>query len=348
MRVLLFGAGASCEAGLPDSRRLTARIIQAFDASRDHAASAVLQYIVGGLALRQAVAETFDTAARFTNIVDIEAVVRALDALANRDKSESSLFISTWNPLVEQIERAHPRIFHTVRSRLLQHLQELLWLADAGRLEYLAPLIRLIESEGVVWIGTLNFDNTVETFARTRDIPISAGLDPARGYVPNRGYEFFFSTTGINLIKLHGSIDWIMHDAPPAMHGFVPLRFTLPHPRPTSAHTHSEPAILLGPENKLTAEGPYLSLLLRFQEALRAADRLAIVGYSFRDPHINEQIGMFLNRNPLNRIQIIDPTPPRHNYFLRRVLASCPDRCELLEIPAGAGLSALVTGVPSA
>jgi SIR2-like domain len=48
--------------------------------------------------------------------------------------------------------------------------------------------------------------------------------------------------------------------------------------------------VIFGGRNKLTAEGPFLDLLMRFKDALMDANRLIVIGYSFRDDHINHLV----------------------------------------------------------
>jgi hypothetical protein len=67
------------------------------------------------------------------------------------------------------------------------------------------------------------------------------------------------------------------------------------------------PEVIFGQRNKLTAEGPFLDLLRLFRQELEAADRLTVVGYSFRDPHINEYVSQWLNQGQQRRLRIVDP-----------------------------------------
>ncbi len=67
------------------------------------------------------------------------------------------------------------------------------------------------------------------------------------------------------------------------------------------------PAVVFGQRNKLTAEGLFLDLLRSFRDGLAGADRLTVVGYSFRDPHINEYLSQWLNEDEGRRIRVINP-----------------------------------------
>ena len=67
------------------------------------------------------------------------------------------------------------------------------------------------------------------------------------------------------------------------------------------------PAVIFGQRNKLTAAGPFLDLLRSFQAALEATTRLVVIGYSFRDDHVNTYIANWLNESQEHTVVIIDP-----------------------------------------
>ncbi len=67
------------------------------------------------------------------------------------------------------------------------------------------------------------------------------------------------------------------------------------------------PAVVFGASGKLRSEGPYLELLLAWSTALRQADTLLVVGYSFRDEHVNETIARWFNNNERRRVIVVSP-----------------------------------------
>lgn len=66
------------------------------------------------------------------------------------------------------------------------------------------------------------------------------------------------------------------------------------------------PMVIFGQRNKLTVEGPFLELLKQFDEQLQRTDLLTVIGYSFRDTHINFYITKYLNQYK-GKIRIVDP-----------------------------------------
>ena len=100
------------------------------------------------------------------------------------------------------------------------------------------------------------------------------------------------------------------------------------------------PAILFGGRTKLTVEGPFLDLLRSFKQKLSTVNRLTIIGYSFRDPHINEYISQWLNQDRKNRIRIINPNfPEKKIEYARQLMNFCKERVEIFNENTGAGLN---------
>jgi hypothetical protein len=67
--------------------------------------------------------------------------------------------------------------------------------------------------------------------------------------------------------------------------------------------------LVFGSRNKLRPDGPFLSLLSEFEDQLSKSDRLIVVGYSFRDEHINEVIRRWTRDDKERTIALIDPDP---------------------------------------
>lgn len=119
-------------------------------------------------------------------------------------------------------------------------------------------------------IATLNYDNSIE---------LAGGKQVVTTLTKNNHVEV--PATGPNhvrLLKLHGSLDWrrveddVLRDANPA------------------ADWEYEPGVIFGSGNKLRAYGPFLQLLRQFHDTLSKSKNLVVIGYSWRDPHINAEI----------------------------------------------------------
>lgn len=226
------------------------------------------------------------------------------------------------------------RSFERANEEMLQWLMNLVWLDSTDQVQYLVPLVRACAKFGGS-IATLNYDNTIELAATSAGVPWTTGIDEwsETGAFPQ-------PSNGIELLKLHGSIDWRMEQ----------LRFTdvnpLPHERITALSaeefqkTRFTPALVFGAGNKLTAQGPFLELLRTFRERLQAHDELLVIGYSFRDPHVNDAIFRWLNKATARCITVVEKpdADPRDNVFWARYGERLGDRCVVRPTGAAQGI----------
>jgi hypothetical protein len=110
-------------------------------------------------------------------------------------------------------------------------------------------------------------------------------------------------------------------------------------------HSNSTlPGLIFGQRNKLTADGPYLDLLRQFQYQLSQSKSLIVVGYSFRDEHINTYISQWLNSSwaSANKITIVDPYLSKLTCEYMQILKWLPkERLNLIESPAIVALPSL-------
>jgi hypothetical protein len=142
----------------------------------------------------------------------------------------------------------------------------------------------------------LNYDRSIEQAAEHLGIPVRA--EP-----PEKPDPRFFQSEGVRLLKLHGSIDWAWDDTDGERGTMTQHRVRRVEAGDTSS---GRPALVFGSRAKLQAEGPFLALLAQFEEALSWSRRVIVVGYSFRDPHINEMIRRWTMES--GEIIIVDPS----------------------------------------
>jgi hypothetical protein len=104
--MILLGAGASVEAGVPATYEMTKRLVDLFgqNSNEDHEKfNHVLKFVVGGLLMRKGKngENPFDG-------VNVEDDFNAIDLLANRENLEADSFIGSWHPLVEELDTIRP------------------------------------------------------------------------------------------------------------------------------------------------------------------------------------------------------------------------------------------------
>lgn len=284
---------------------------------------------------------------RVTDLPDIERVASAVELLANRAELEISPFVAAWSTAAEGFDRKAPQLpsffqneleraltghstrtsvggksvtvpqpdaraisdlmlkllaenqqpesdglFGKLLGTIVSGLKELLAAPDSDAFDYLLPLLR---TNGLT-LATLNYDTGVELAAGRAEIPVSLGVEQwaATGTLQ-------FEATALRLLKLHGSLDWFRETTrrPSSMPG---------HTLAVGSSDRSDyPFLVFGQREKLRASGPFLQLLEEFRTSLLGNDTLIVIGYSFRDPHINEVVDIWLRVSGTGRIVVVDP-----------------------------------------
>jgi len=154
-------------------------------------------------------------------------------------------------------------------------------------------------------IASLNYDNAIELAAEAEGVSCYTGIEDWSEHG-----EVRLPPLGVALLKLHGSIDWREKGEPATATRPLDHRTFQRVAPEVFKHYGFWPAVIFGQRNKLTASGPFLDFLRTFRDELFAAERLTVVGYSFRDMHVNEYIRQWVNRGGEWRIRIIDPAYP--------------------------------------
>jgi SIR2-like domain len=357
--VVLLGAGASADAGIPTTIGMTDAIIHRMN---DPVHARALEYIRHTLAADTAVREQYPAGI----VVDVERLFASIELLIDRYTQPWSPFVLAWSPGLESFSTParvrerdlqsslsgfddavrsmipDPRTGHTrgfgfgrrdqlsrmiakaitqafgrarptelssilegARAEMLSALLAVLAITDSTPLNYLDPLFGLVERQGSLAVATLNYDLTVEEAARRHGVRCDTGLETwlSRG-------KLRWPERDVSLFKLHGSIDWMIYES--HQRGELPLKKV--QKAGEDIRGYPEPAIVFGEAGKLRAEGPYIELLLAWSGQLQNADVLLIIGYSFRDQHVNEMIARWFNASPKRRIILLDPSDPGASY----------------------------------
>jgi hypothetical protein len=237
-------------------------------------------------------------------------------------------------------------IFSEINTYMTLALKELVWIGNPVLVKYLSPILNLLkQSDDNLTIATLNYDNSIEQLSESYQINCETGIE---SWSETGALEF--SKPGIDLIKLHGSIDW-KRDCETIEHMLKSPKYIKIAPSDVK-EVEYEPAVIFGDKNKLTADGPYLDLLRQFQSRLEQSNTLTVIGYSFRDSHINVYISKWLNGSNLRKVRIIngrnwirqiDSSPEENKYALELLKFSGENlgRIEILQMNAGEALEQL-------
>lgn len=253
---------------------------------------------------RRARVSSFDAVSRAIGEFVVDFTNGWLKALRSRKPRADHAFGRELSKAIaaQQAQPGEGEIFQATSIQMIQALKQIVWIDAASRVEYLAPLVKLLSIQGQLTIATLNYDNGIERLAEARGVVCDTGIE--------RWSEigtFESKTRDLFLLKLHGSIDWALETEQ------ITSERPMPHSRIRRVNPDQvrqdefTPAIIFGQRNKLTAEGPFLDLLRAFQQELMKNETLTVIGYSFRDPHINEYLSQWLNADPDHQMRIISP-----------------------------------------
>lgn len=350
------------DADLPGSVGLTQAIASQIDGdntARYYGVSQLLHLVVGAMIQH----DTGRGGSAFAGI-DVERVFAAVKALKDRETIDLSAFVESWNRNLDassgetrfpgfwadslrrglssrwdgELEREFERgvravteasnsdLFEQLETAMLDALVKILRV-DEGRVSYLEPMIR---AESLQAIATLNYDLAVEKACAQAGLTVDSGLDTWDG-----GYDWTWVSppADVRLLKLHGSLDYVLGPSSEdgmrvpgdSLHNFGEDR--------QGTLVNGEPAMVFGAGSKLRSDGPFLAMLVEFDRLLADTQWLTIVGYSFRDDHINAALTRWLNSNGARRLSVIDPsvrewnsdggnTPRYWNWIARAVQGS--------------------------
>jgi hypothetical protein len=318
---------------------MTRLLVEAVQRQRRWANEAqALSFVCGALVAHDAAAG----GSAFAGL-DVERVFAAVQLLRERQTLEVTPFVAAWHPAVDAWDRpelprklddravvnagmsqfsgstVHDYVLKVVRAvtgrgegktyeslsqAMVQELRSLL-ATDPDDTAYLGPLLDRGQRPGGLTIATLNYDLAVEQAGEQRGVAVDTGI---AHWSQHRQWNW--SRRGVRLLKLHGSIDWEWFSSRAKPGHLAHSSVRRADQRDSGSQTR--PAIVFGRRDKLRAEGPFLSLLAELEAHLRQVRRLIIVGYSFRDEHINEVIKRWTAEDDANHLLVIDPGFPEH------------------------------------
>ncbi|MDP8974922.1 MAG: SIR2 family protein [Actinomycetota bacterium] len=279
--------------------------------------------------------------------LDVEDLFSAVQLLASRREHEAAPLVAAWHPGVEAFDgKSMPsnfdrsfanfllgksdrpseivrqaieamtgpgdgRVYRRLIERMTTALRQLVHIDDEGSLEYLMPILDLAQRDHRLTVATLNYDRSIELISRAKGVHVETGMEQWS----EKG-SWQWAEHGVRLLKLHGSIDWCEEHFGRSHEGA--LRQSRIRITDDPLNETSRPAVVFGQRGKLRAEGPILDLLAKFRDDLNETDELVVMGYSFRDEHINEYIRRWINADSLRRIIVVDPEFPQRSGSLER------------------------------
>jgi hypothetical protein len=239
---------------------------------------------------------------RFARFVDLEDVATGIEA------GYASTQMNNLGPL-QQALLVGLRAMAKTPSRKTAYLQKLVAHAHARN----SP------------IATLNYDVTLEQASRRQGLGYEYGVE---GWTESGRVAFL--TGSVMVLKLHGSLNWQRVDVadepdePPRPHLITDRRLDRLTP----------PWVIFGQGNKLQPDGPFLSLYMTYRQMLEVSQHLTVVGYSFRDDHVNRLIVDWMHGDANRSLRIVDPDFAHMDTWTRnfalRTLSAWHQRIEVI------------------
>lgn len=297
-RVLfLLGAGASKPA-LPVSSELTAIVLGSLDeAFENWAADSLVPQLWRDI---RPVIEGMNS--------NIEDVYQAVETLTYQDSDPTRYWVTHFTEFPSysgdrtELAKDADVILHMIQLHTLGALNRA---QENATLDQFESLLRA-DKLGVV---TLNYDQLLERAGVRFGLPVSTGAEQWDGST-----RWTFEEGMVPLLKMHGSMTWrasksLNHDTGnmvPAT-GFYEVG-GLNDPAPNKLMTAT---VIFGSGSKNSPFSAFPALTRKFQDWLDEAELLVVVGYSFRDQHVDAAVYRWASLDPARRIVVIDPFPRR-------------------------------------
>lgn len=296
--LFLLGAGASKPA-LPVSAELTEIVLASIDeATLNFAAESRVPELWRGI--RPVLASMGS---------NIEDLYQAVETLTYQDSDPTRFWVKgfmefpTYGGDTAELARDAHWILDMIQGHTLGALDTAQADAPLGHFE---PLLRAAKT-GIV---TLNYDQLIERAGEKFGVEVSTGAELWDG-----GFQWQFETGAVPLLKMHGSMTWrgsrsINHESGnllPAV-GFYETR-GLNEAAPNRLLT---PTVIFGSGSKTTPFSAFPALTRQFHDWLEESELLVVVGYSFRDQHVDAAIRRWASLSASRRIIVIDPSPRRY------------------------------------
>ncbi len=278
-----LGAGASVEAGVPDTYGLVREFRKEFSSNKP--LSNTIDVII-------TILQKWRKAQRADQNIDVELLLETLEKLAKPDQEALLQFYKISDFALSGYQEKRPII------ELLRDFIKSKAMVNRVEINYLAPLLEFIEQFGSMDIFSVNYDTAIEQFASVYRKTYSDGFDSQ--WNPN---SFNKERTDIRLYKLHGSVTWYRTDD--GEYVKVPVRV----PTDTLRLITDEEAssLILYPMRKWQYTEPLLELLVMLKKGLEGSACCVVVGYSFRDEHITRIFWDAARNNPSLHLILIGP-----------------------------------------
>lgn len=297
--ILLLGAGASADAGIPPSAKMIHELETKLKCQEEWKKfSDLYNHVKSAILYKDGLAGRFGDGVSY----NIETLVNTLYELERNEEHPLYPFIASWNSRFVSLAGEKFGRVQEFRHRILDVLKSWMCPTDPEDACYYSGLVAAQKVLNFpLRIFSLNYDTCVERLSIT-DFVVETGF---AGWGPKHiwSYERYIETErGENpppqvfLYKLHGSIDW-KRDPETKELSRVQQVLSIPP-------DHME--IIFGREAKLEAADPYLFYAYEFRRCALDARLVVAIGYGFSDPHINKILSQALKAEGPKTLLVVE------------------------------------------
>jgi len=208
--IVLLGAGASVDAGIPHSAAMVEEIEQALAGKWSNFRN-LYNYVRSAIFYADGIQGTFHNRVSY----NIERLVVSLDELSRREEHPLYPFVGAWNPRLTQVAGENFNRVSEFKNQILETLRhDWIEIENYDVATYFRGLMNFQkELNYPLRVFTLNYDLCVEKAYQVEynEFP-ERGFDKARCWSHELLEDATPGEKPLYLYKLHGSIDW-MRDA---------------------------------------------------------------------------------------------------------------------------------------
>jgi hypothetical protein len=282
--IILLGAGASVDAGIPNSMKMISELEKLIDKDTDwNSLKNIYYYVKSSIYLSSGLHGRFNCDV----VYNIETLVNTLDELIKKGDHILYPFVGAWNPtLVELAGLDFEKIAELKRKILIELRNKWIPLKDNQTALYFGKLNNFRkEYQFPLRVFSLNYDLCLETAFNSKKQKVEMGFDDKKIWNwkrltdlnPEESPEIYY-------YKLHGSLDWYYNSDNNLTFSNSPQTIK-----------EDESALIFGTAYKLQYRDPFLFLAYEFRKWTLESNLIITIGYGFGDEHINGIIQQAIN-----------------------------------------------------
>src|SRR5271157_3346741 len=292
--ILLLGAGASAEAGIPVSGEMISLVEQSLKTGTEQG---LYNHVKSAIHFSSGLKGHFGDSVPF----NIETLVNTLYELERNEEHPLYPFIAAWNSRFVALAGADFGEVRRFRQRILADLKKWMCPEDTAKADYYRGLIALQRDLNYpLHVFSLNYDLCVERLNNS-EFRVETGF---ANFGPNHPWDWerFVDMESSNniapqlvLYKLHGSINW--KRSPETKELFCVEQI--------ESVDAEKMEVIFGREFKLEPADPYLFFAYKFRDLSLVTKLIVTLGYGFGDTHINKMLTQSLRTDSERRLLVI-------------------------------------------